>query len=192
MPGLKIKLICENCGIEFERLTGEVNRNKKLGRKTVCSLKCSGKINIKNIPEEKRGNINRIPIEKRKRKLDKFSPFKRMFTSASTRARNNKKMFSINIEDVYEIWNLQNGLCPYTGEQMILPKSTSDVLAINPYQASIDRIDSNKGYEKNNIEIVSLIAQYAKNIFSKEQVIEFCEKVVKNRFRKDEINGRHF
>jgi hypothetical protein len=45
-------------------------------------------------------------------------------------------------------------------------------------QPSLDRIDSNKGYIKDNIQFLSLIAQFAKNKFEEKDVIEFCKSVV--------------
>lgn len=36
-----IIVVCENCGIEFEKTLSEYNRSIKLGRKHFCSLKCN-------------------------------------------------------------------------------------------------------------------------------------------------------
>jgi hypothetical protein len=49
-----------------------------------------------------------------------------------------------------------------------------------PYrQASIDRTDSSQGYTPDNIQFVSLMANYAKNAFQEDQLIDFCRAVAK-------------
>lgn len=45
---------------------------------------------------------------------------------------------------------------------------------------SIDRIDSNKGYEPSNVQIVSFVANQAKNDLTDEEFIELCIDVVRN------------
>lgn len=48
-----IDLICEVCGIEFARKASEVKRNRKLGRKSLCSRGCS--VTYKNkLPENRK------------------------------------------------------------------------------------------------------------------------------------------
>ncbi|MEO1762237.1 MAG: hypothetical protein AAFR83_09750, partial [Cyanobacteria bacterium J06629_18] len=48
-------------------------------------------------------------------------------------------------------------------------------------RASVDRIDSSIGYIRGNIEFVAVIANFAKNVFTKQDVIEFCHDVYKYR-----------
>lgn len=45
-----------------------------------------------------------------------------------------------------------------------------------PYQASLDRVDSSLGYVPENIEFVSAIANYAKSTWTREVVLDFCER----------------
>ena len=46
----------------------------------------------------------------------------------------------------------------------------------HPFSPSIDRIDSTKGYVKENVRIVWLIENYCKNSFTDDVVIEFCKR----------------
>ncbi len=70
------------------------------------------------------------------------------------------------------IFENQQKLCSYTGKELKICQKN------DPYQASIDRKNSELPYTEDNIEFVCLIAQYAKNTFTKEQVIQFCRDVV--------------
>lgn len=80
-------------------------------------------------------------------------------------------------------WDLQKGICAYTGWPLISPPNTTTWkrLKITPTRASVDRIDSKKGYVKGNIQFVSLIAQYAKNVWHEKELYNFCEAVVEKR-----------
>jgi hypothetical protein len=50
--------------------------------------------------------------------------------------------------------------------------------------ASVDRIDSSKGYTKDNIQFVCFMANIAKNKFSCDELINFCNLV--SEFNKKE------
>jgi hypothetical protein len=56
--------------------------------------------------------------------------------------------------------------------------STKNQLPKTPDRASLDRIDSSKGYVNGNIQFVSYMAQIAKNEFSDGELRSFCEAVV--------------
>lgn len=177
-----VKLICNNCGKEFHRNKSEFNRNKKEGTKLFCSRSCSSKTNISGL--------------RAKGKLigDEFSPFRFHLNSIKVRLKIQKqkikssvKEFSITLQDLKEQWDLQNGLCPYTGWDLLSPLNTTTWKRLEkvPNRASVDRIDSNKGYIKDNIQFVSLIAQYAKNMWDEKELYNFCEAVIANKKAKD-------
>lgn len=45
----------------------------------------------------------------------------------------------------------------------------------DPFQPSLDRIDSTRSYTKDNVRVVWLIENYARNNFSDDDVIRFCK-----------------
>jgi hypothetical protein len=49
----------------------------------------------------------------------------------------------------------------------------------HPQLASLDRIDSSKGYIKGNIQFVSVIANYAKNEMTHDEMLYFCKATAK-------------
>lgn len=76
------------------------------------------------------------------------------------------------------LWEKQNGICPYTGWKLELPRTTTGFLDNqSSKRASVDRINISKGYVEGNIQFVSVIANFAKNTFSDDQLIEFCKAV---------------
>lgn len=56
----------------------------------------------------------------------------------------------LTIEEAWEVFERQNGLCMYTGDKLIFPKSNKEKLA-GVQTASIERLDTNVCYNKENI-----------------------------------------
>ena len=81
--------------------------------------------------------------------------------------------FSITPEYLYEILILQNRRCALTGIELIMPISRK----CNSYNASVDRIDSNIGYVKGNIQWVHKTINLMKNKLSQEEFIKMCNNV---------------
>ena len=48
------------------------------------------------------------------------------------------------------------------------------------YTASLDRIDSNKGYIKGNVQFISTAINYMKNNMSNEDTIKLCKIIAKH------------
>ena len=46
----------------------------------------------------------------------------------------------------------------------------------HPFMPSLDRIDSSQGYTLGNVRVVWLIENLARNLFTDDQVIEFCRR----------------
>lgn len=168
--GNKIQLTCETCGINFEREGREHKRNQKIGRKTYCSRSCSGRGNVINLPNGSDGDITKLIRGSQK---DEFSQFRYHLRKAKSR----NKEFNLTIQDLKDVWDKQGGICPYTGiklEDYDYKPSSNSV-----YTASLDRIDSSKGYTKNNIQFVSKNINFMKNRLSHEEAVEFCKIISK-------------
>ena len=167
------KCICNNCGIEFEKRNSEINRNERLGRPNFCSRYCVGKNNSKNLGDHL-GNYKQIMGYKRYG--DEFTKFRYHYRNITKR----NFVVNVTIEDLKDQWEIQNGVCPYTGIQLIL--SSYSKINKNPiYSASLDRRDSGRGYIKGNIVWVSRVANWMKNDMTEEMVMEFIDLLVENK-----------
>ncbi len=142
-----------------------------------CSLKAANVKNVESIKE--RFNKYRQVGSK----SDKYSPFRSYLRSATRRF----KECDLDLEYLYKIWELQKGMCPYTNLKMNLRIHTyrNKKNNINLHQASLDRIDSTKGYIKGNVEFICLGINYLKSSFSKEQVINFLIDFKNSTFIED-------
>ena len=162
-------MTCSHCGQEFNKEKSYVTRNLKKGVTTnFCNRTCHSRYLHWSYPQL-RDNV--IPGSV----TDKFSPFRKYLASIRHRERDAK----ITLNDLKEQWDSQSGLCAISNMPMILPSTTGTKHKRTPNLASVDRIDSSKGYTIDNIQWVCLIAQYAKNSFSTDDVIEFCRSTIK-------------
>ena len=95
-----------------------------------------------------------------------------LLTSSKSSAKKNGWDFDMDLESLVALYEIQNGECALTGDELTFSQNSDAVL-------SIDRIDSDKGYTMDNIQLVSHQANIHKNHFTQDQLIEFCKKVVK-------------
>lgn len=71
-----------------------------------------------------------------------------------------------------ELFEKQNGLCYYTNMPMI-----TDTSSKSPRRASLDRLDSNIGYRKDNVVLCIRFANLAKSNFDYETFMSFINKL---------------
>lgn len=154
-----IDLTCSVCGKVFSRKASIERSSRKTFLRICCSRKCSSAVEHDSVEDLKA----------------------RLFYQLSGVIRHGTIEVGEDVTGEYllEVWNKQNQKCVYTGEPLVLKyhRKRGEKL-VN--QASIDRIDSSKGYVRGNIEFVSLMANYAKNSWTKEQFIEFCKAVARH------------
>lgn len=161
---------CNHCGISFEKPTNEYNRCMRKKRNVYCSHKCAGVGKIVNFGDK----INRIP-PKHKRIAD---PFKYYLNNSKRRL---KHEIDIDLTYLEELWEKQKGICPYTKIKLILNSSTKkDIKLDMRYTASLDRIDSSKGYIKGNVQFISMAINLMKNTMSHEHTLEFLTQITNN------------
>jgi hypothetical protein len=172
----KIEVTCDVCGKTFLRERGEVARSKRLGRRSFCSRQCTGIANVENLPEKE---IRLRNLRRGGREPDEFSPFREYLKLARRRMREQGQTTSLTLRDLKHQWDLQQGICPLTGWELEIPRTTRwDEYPITPQRASLDRIDSAQGYIRSNIRFIAVMANYCKHIFTDQDVIDFCYAVV--------------
>lgn len=169
-----VTFICDNCGCEAKKPLSEYNRNIKLGRKNFCCRKCA--CTYKNYlysdtPTEaqilSRQNIKNYC----KNHVDEYTPYRYSLRNAKKRF----KEFNLTLEDLKRVWEQQNGICPYTGLKLELPsyRGCKNVW----YRASLDRIDSSKGYVVGNIQFVSTPINLMKSTMSDLETKQYLKLI---------------
>ena len=98
--------------------------------------------------------------------------------------RNKDLEFDITMNDIKELYKKQKGLCRFTEEKLTyLSYQTNDKSNLNEYNLSVDRIDSSKGYTKDNIQLVGALINRMKGDLSDDEFLEIAAMVAE--YRKD-------
>ena len=90
-------------------------------------------------------------------------------------SKQSKREFSITLQDLKDQWEKQKGLCIYTNVKLVLPLYNTNPSLTE--QASLDRIDSSKGYIPGNIQFVCSCINLLKNKLSDLEVKHFLKKI---------------
>lgn len=110
----------------------------------------------------------------------------RLLYTYKREAIKNKVPFSI--ADI-EFFQLTTSNCYYCGiepQQIFKPShysKTTDISTFYIYNG-IDRVDSNKGYEENNVVPCCSTCNYAKRTMTKEQFLSWIKRIYINQYRK--------
>lgn len=99
-------------------------------------------------------------------------------------AKSRNLVFKLSFQ---EVCNLANGSCHYCGSMPIIRETrTNDIVGIKVPVNSIDRIDSEKGYEIDNVVPSCVRCNIMKSSMSKEEFVEHISKVY--QFLRDHWN----
>lgn len=102
-----------------------------------------------------------------------------IFARISGNAKQRNKEFNITIEYCWELFQQQNGKCKLTGLDLYFAKNQKE-LSEGKNTASLDRIDSKKGYIVGNVQWVHVDVNYMKQEYSQEYFIQMCKLISSN------------
>lgn len=185
-----VTFICDSCGKEAQKPLSEYNRNIRLGRKNFCCRSCSCtyrcnlyKDTLTNAQLQAQQNIKNYCSNRK----DEWTSFRYSLRNAKKRF----KEFNLTLVDLKRIWDQQKGICPYTGLKLKLPTGCNHDNVW--YRASLDRIDSSKGYVIGNIQFVSTPINYMKNIMSDLETKQYLKLISSyaSHFCEDETISSH-
>lgn len=114
---------------------------------------------------------------------DKPKPLKERFNEMLRSVRKRNKDYDIDLSFLEELWTKQEGLCYYSKIPMVISSwGTSPTMSNrNPFSMSLDRVDSNKGYTKDNVVFCCWAVNAGKNNFSLVDYLFVCARVVDNQ-----------
>lgn len=128
----------------YDEIAVEMNRR---GIKSLQGFPWSGTLIAKIL--KRKGNKNKAKknVEQQIKKLEKIIDN------------------DLTLEYLKGVWDYQNGYCAISGLKMEM-----DITRESPSKASLDRIDSSKGYVSGNVQWVCLFVNYAKSDFEDEPI----------------------
>jgi|DEB0MinimDraft_6_1074348.scaffolds.fasta_scaffold05570_3 hypothetical protein len=80
--------------------------------------------------------------------------------------------YALSPSFLLELLERQNWRCPMTRVYYEFDRNR------NPAQPSVDRIDNSKGYVPDNVQIVSLFYNNARNIWEHDELVEMAQALV--------------
>lgn len=176
MPVSTIRLICDWCKTPFDKLLAEHSRRIKKGTtRFFCTQSCQTRRKNQTHPCTTGANLR--PGNRR----DSLTGFRWYIARAVY--RKSKGTTDLTAAYLQALWESQGGICPFSGQLMRLTHNTRGFAKKDPGNASLDRIDGSRGYVQGNVRFVSLMANYARNDFTDEQLLEFCSRVVAHASR---------
>lgn len=116
-------------------------------------------------------------------KLKKCLRFR--FLGARGRAIRNNIPFNLELNDVINLWEAQDGLCALSGLPMTFELRRGRI----PTNVSIDKIDSRLGYVRGNVQLVCMACNQIKSDLTDIEMYNFCKNIVKCYESKNNINS---
>jgi len=162
-------------------------RRFKLYQKYIDCKICNNKIFVTNQEESLRKTCSYeclVEFKKLYGPKKVFNPLISFLKHKTHRVRSNAKTrtieFTLNWKDLLEIYNKQDGLCYYTGLKLETEFTKNQFKCCSPFQLSVDRIDSNVGYYKDNIVLCCYAINNLKGEFDKKTLKLFFKTISNN------------
>ncbi len=147
---------CSTCKIEKPII--EFTRNKSQPTGYMCYCKdCNNKRNKKFRRDP--NNLKRACA--------------RVFSYIARRVRVKNLSIDIDVSFIEHLYNIQGGRCAYTGDNLSLESGLNSTM-------SVDRVDSSKGYTKDNVKLVTWEVNNMKQSASMKEFLVVCKKVLAN------------
>jgi len=102
----------------------------------------------------------------------------RFWTHIKRHADNRDLGFSITIEDAWKQFQKQDGRCALSGMKLSLAGHKG---SYSERTASLDRIDNNKGYTKDNIQWLHKDVNWMKGKFETDRFLELCSLITEHK-----------
>lgn len=184
--------------LKIDHLTLQERIKKNSEYRWICKCDCGKVITraeryLKKKDTEHKDRITscgcKNPLRKTGNKSIKWKGYGKVsgYYLAAIKARCKRKNIpcEVDVKYLWELYQKQNGQCVLSGWDIKLKYSNRTG---EQQTASLDRIDSSKGYTKDNVQWVHNDINKAKNKFDQDEFIQMCT-LVNNKAKKDMVCG---
>jgi hypothetical protein len=189
--------VCPGCKVEKACDLFSKDKHKKDGLQTYCKECQKGQSlkyrethpnYFKEKGREKYKATKHLNKERYQKYRDRYLEFKRRYGnslpgrfntllySAKTRATKNNLEYNLTLDWLLDEYEKQDGCCALTGVKLEFKSNDDSSRRYQPYSPSLDKIDSSKGYTKDNTRLVCTHINIAMNEFG-EDVFESIAKM---------------
>lgn len=124
------------------------------------------------------GLTPKIPSKGGRGRKRRHNPIYRAIWLAKSRAKEKGRSFDLTSGWMLEQLARQDNRCAITGIEMAV---AADLGAKSPYQVSIDRIDSARGYTRDNCRLVALAVNLALNVWGLETYLALAKGAIETQ-----------
>lgn len=166
--------LCKKCINERHRKHYKENREERNAKARKYYTDNREKLNER---QKKQYKTNIIKEREYNRKHHAAHPFRYAVKYAKARSKKNGSDFDLTPEFLIQLWDECGGICPMTGVKMLKKSKLSD-----PIAKSLDRIDPEKGYTKDNVRLVSYWYNRTRNKWGDAFTLEMCQRVAERAY----------
>lgn len=174
------------CGKDFRNLKIIRYLHSDIFRESVYEYQCKcgtiGQIRKQNI-----GKTKDCPNCRKKRKGKIIGAY---WASLQSGAKSRNLVFEITKENAWEQFVKQNGKCALSGIEVVLAEKTKD-LKSGLQTASLDRIDSSRGYVIDNIQWLHKKVNQMKWDSETNEFLRWCQ-IITERKQNEQFNNPSF
>ena len=155
-----------------------MDRYAKVPCKCKCGLECE--VDAYTLVSGKSKSCKACSLPRITKKNPSWKGYEEIPASWFRRFKSYSKIeFSIDMQDVWDLYLKQECKCSLTSLPISFQNQRERGSKHSGIQctASIDRIDSSKGYTKDNIQLVHKDVNIMKNAFNQDYFIELCKAV---------------
>lgn len=162
--------------VEFDKEFYNNRKNNQTYNKWICNCKCGEKTSVIS-SHLLSGNVYRCSKCKYKSQQinGKFS--KTFYLHIRDNAGKRNIEFNLSFEFLCKLFKKQKGFCAITKKPIIFAETIKSHKN-GKTTASLDRIDSSKGYIKNNVQWVHKDVNKMKSNLNEKDFIELCKNVI--------------
>ncbi len=88
--------------------------------------------------------------------------------------------FTLTVKEIWDLYISQNRRCALSGVELFFNADNKSIRK-HSQTASLDRIDSTKGYLKGNVQWIHKDINYMKSDFTEREFIDWCGKIYEYR-----------
>lgn len=158
---------------------GHCKEYKNILEFSLNSKRCKACDKIYNTTYRK-NNHEKISHGKNKYSHSLEGKFTILIYAAQTRAKKKNIDFELDYDWIANQYKNQNGKCLLTNIKLVINECRNTKRSRSPFTMSIDRIDSNQGYTKNNSRLICMAMNLALNEFGEETFQQICEAYLAN------------
>lgn len=179
---------CTKCKIDKEHTEFHKDRTKLLGITSYCK-ECAKAASNLHYRANSEGRPRRITSYSHEHLTNEERKLLSSLKNLCTKARGRKHEYDLNYEYLKGIYDGQKGRCAYSGLPLSLEANRFDTI-------SLDRINSQIGYLKGNVQLVCSMVNHMKLDYTQEEFVSMCMTIADNTRSKitqeDEPLGRDY